>query len=139
VGDAFDAMGEGLGELLLQRYEENRDTFGIDVATMDRQRLGDFMMESFFALVVELSELSNETGWKPWVAADARGRVNLPEARKEGADVMIFLGNLFSTLGVAAGYAPEDLPQFAADLLSSTRDKTLVNRERMLAGHRGRT
>jgi hypothetical protein len=124
----MELLAAGVDAYVDHRRGELASTFGVDLDAMTGPELGNFMMETYFALVVELCELAGETGWKPWVADDARGRVNRERAVREAADLEIFRGNLYAALGIQG-----------EELAEAVAEKTLENRERKRAGYRGRT
>jgi len=50
-----------------------------------------FLMETSAALMCEVTEAMNETGWKPWASSQ---HINSDAYREELADIFIFLMNL---------------------------------------------
>lgn len=114
------------------RADELSTFFGWDLELLadDPVARGNRMMETMHALSCEVSELANESGWKPWVAEDAKGQVS-DKFVDEFADVLIFLGNML----MLAKMAGIRIPDIGTALVS----KTARNRERATSGYRGRT
>lgn len=78
---------------LLARQREIQRVFlkGPTPAELDDARKMAFTMETGTALMCEVTEALNETGWKPWASSN---HINSPAYREELADIYIFLMNL---------------------------------------------
>lgn len=88
--------------------------------------LADYVTWNHTAAVLELGELLNEVGWKPW--AQPRGWVNQAKAITELVDVLHFVANIAVALGVDE-----------AELWAAYRAKQRVNAERQARGYDGVT
>jgi hypothetical protein len=83
--------------------ELQRIAFGWDwekIHAEDRypETLAQSFLENAFSAVVEIAELSDEFGWKPW--AKPRGWVNREAALTEVVDIQHFLANVLVSIGV---------------------------------------
>lgn len=87
--------------------------------------LADYVTENYAAAVIELGELMQEVGWKPW--STPRGWANREAALGELVDVLHFLANLAVALDVR-----ED------ELWNRYRAKQNVNRARQRSGYDAR-
>lgn len=79
-------------------YELQQEAFGVEPDELKEDELADYLMMNATALLVEVGELMNECGWKPW--AKPRGWVNRDAAVGELVDVAHFLANVACALGV---------------------------------------
>lgn len=75
-----------------------RRAFNTNVDTLKGPRLADYLQYNIAAIFVELGELAQEIGWKPWDTR--RGWVNRARVVDEAADVLMFLGNILAAAGV---------------------------------------
>jgi hypothetical protein len=74
-----------------------REGFHRDPLAMVGDELGDWFMMNFFAINTEVTEMSDECGWKPWVTD--RGWINRQGLIGEAVDAMHFLANVLVTVG----------------------------------------
>lgn len=61
-----------------------------------------FIKDMTLALFMELGEMLDETGWKPWATSR---HVNEEPAQREGVDVLFFLLNLMLVMRMTDGFA----------------------------------
>lgn len=77
---------------LLERQRSIQQVFiGDDPGNLPDARKMAFVMETGTALIHEVVEAMNETGWKPWASSN---HINREAYREELADVYIFLMNM---------------------------------------------
>lgn len=78
---------------LLARQREIQRVFldGKTPGELEEGRKMAFLMETGTALMCEVTEALNETGWKPWASSN---HINRDAYREELADIYIFLMNL---------------------------------------------
>lgn len=105
-------------ELQEVAYDAHYDEMSPDIKA-------DSMMMNHSAAVIELGEMMEEMGWKPWV--QPRGWINREAAIKEAVDVLHFLGNLL-THAQCTG----------KELTDAYRAKQLKNLQRQIEGYDGR-
>lgn len=79
------------------RMKQANPTQGGDPLAMSPEELAEFITWNHTALVVELGEMLQEVGWKPWATARY---VNHPQAMQEMVDAWHFFLNIL--LGLAA-------------------------------------
>jgi len=84
-----------------------------------------FIKDMHTAITMELGEMLDETGWKPWATSD---HVNEDAMQGELADVLLF----FINLCLAANASPEVIA-------AKTFEKMQRNLDRQLAGYDGVT
>jgi dimeric dUTPase (all-alpha-NTP-PPase superfamily) len=84
------------------QHELQRDCFDVDVDDFSPDERAAYIRWNALALIVEVTELLNESGWKPW---SSKQFVNSDRALSEFVDVMHFLANL----GLAMGVQPNDV------------------------------
>lgn len=90
---------------------------------LDQDRKMAFLMETGTALMCEVTEALNETGWKPWASSN---HINRDAYREELADIYIFLMNLMLI---------DDMT--AMDLARLVNDKQDKNVKRQVDGYTG--
>ena len=78
---------------LLQRQREIQRIYldGMTPGDLPQPRKMAFLMETGAALMCEVTEALNETGWKPWATSN---HINSPAYREELADIFIFFMNM---------------------------------------------
>jgi hypothetical protein len=113
---------------LIETRRLQEDAYGFDFdhfdsgdgAPVDKViNLVEYIDMNFMAAMHELCELHDETSWKPWQMD--KPYVHRAKALKETVDVLHFIGNMLSALGVS----DEELNKVYVE-------KMAVNRERML-------
>lgn len=108
-------------------YALQREVYGYDLPLAENTSgMADYVTWNALALVKEVSELTDEVGWKKW--AEPRGWVNRENALKEAVDVAHFLANILCAIGVT-----DD------EWVAAYQAKQAVNRERQRAGYDGVT
>lgn len=85
------------GEWLAVTLELQRGAFGQDPPALVNDERADWLMMNLLACHSEVTELSDECGWKPWVSD--RGWMNTEAMISECADLLHFVGNILATLG----------------------------------------
>lgn len=91
---------------------------------LEGNELADYVTWNALALVKEVSELTDEFGWKNW--AQNRGWVNRENALKEAVDVAHFLANILCAIGVTD-----------EEWVAAYQAKQEVNRQRQREGYDG--
>lgn len=84
------------GEWLDVTLELQRTAFGQDPPTLEDDERADWLMMNLFAMVTEVTEMSDEMGWKPWT--HPRGWTNRDLVISEMADLFHFAGNILATI-----------------------------------------
>ena len=105
-------------DMLREIFELQKEFQMIMGANMHSQ---SFLNMSTFACIVELSEMINETPWKPWKSPSI---LNRPNALEELADVFHFFINICLALQVT----PEEL-------YAAFKGKHAKNRKRQEEGY----
>lgn len=90
---------------------------------LEGQRKMAFLMETSAALMCEVTEAMQETGWKPWASSN---HINSDAYREELADVFIFLMNLMLC---------DDMPMM--ELARLVNEKQSKNVKRQVEGYTG--
>lgn len=86
-----------LHRMMRLQYEMQRDTYGIDYATLtDEERITHFK-EMLHALNDEMHEALGEMGWKPWASSK---HFNAEAVQGELIDAWHFFMNLMAISGV---------------------------------------
>lgn len=91
---------------------------------IEGEDLADYVTWNSLALIKEVSELTDEFGWKTW--SKPRGWVNRENALKEAVDVAHFLANILCAIGIT----DEEWER-------AYRAKQEVNRQRQRDGYDG--
>lgn len=91
-----------LGVMMMQQLTLQRDTYGIDYASMTDEELIHQFKEMKLALEKELGEALDEMGWKPWATSK---HFNKPAIQGELVDAWHFFMNLM----LIAGMTPDSL------------------------------
>lgn len=73
-------------------------TYGYDWTKFSTKSLAEYIWWNTFAANQELAEMAVEFSWKPW--ATDPPFVNRDRVRDEAIDVLHFLGNILTSLGV---------------------------------------
>lgn len=105
-------------------YLLQREVYGKQYPLATDQQRVDSIKENAFAAFKELSELTDEIGWKPW--AKDGGWIRREHVLKEAVDVGHFLANILCTIDVSDREWEE-----------AYRAKQRVNRERQRLGYDG--
>jgi hypothetical protein len=105
-----------------------RESFGQDPPALEGDERADWLMMNFFAMNAEITEMSDECGWKPWT--QPRGWINRDAMIAEAVDVMHFLANVLVTLDA-------DITQLGVDLSEKYLEKVAKNRIRQQKGDDG--
>lgn len=109
---------------LLERQRTIQKVFiGDDPGNLDPERKMAFIMETGTALIHEVVEAMNETGWKPWASSN---HINVEAYGEELADVFIFLMNMMLIAGITT-----------RDLALLVDQKQSKNLRRQSAGYTG--
>jgi dimeric dUTPase (all-alpha-NTP-PPase superfamily) len=93
-------------------------TYGYDYASMDTEALAEYLTWNKFAADQELAEAAVEWSWAPW--ASDKPFVNRERVRNELIDVLHFVGNMLTALGVTD-----------AELAEAYARKQQINRDRV--------
>lgn len=98
-------------------------SYGTDPSKLDGDEQADYIRWNHTAAVVELSEMLEETRWKPWVARGPNDAVipNKAAYIKEAVDAAHFIANML----VAGGVSTQEF-------WDAYRAKMEVNRQRQL-------
>lgn len=111
-------------QLILDHQRQlQSSSFGADPCTMQGDQRAQYIRDMTLALIDELSEALNETGWKPWASSR---HVNRDAYIAELVDAVHFLANLFLVVG-----ATEE------EIVSAYLAKAEKNRLRQLNGYDG--
>lgn len=100
---------------------------------MTPQQLAEFITWNHTALVVELSEMLGEVGWKPWASSR---HVNHPAAMKEMVDAWHFFLNILNAL---AAMADLSMWEMARQFDLYYQEKNAKNLQRQVDGYDGIT
>lgn len=114
--DRLDEMYESQGKL-----QELINGYPLDVQS-EEQRIAN-IKENYIAIVQELGEMLNETGWKSWATSR---HINRSEYKKEIIDSWHFLMNLMLHVGMT----PDDLYR-------GYLEKRAINERRQRTGYDG--
>lgn len=99
-----------------------RQSFGVDPATLEGAELAAYIRWNVLAAIDELMEMLHEVDWKPWTVTE--DGIRNPQAfRGEGVDVLHFVANL-----LVAGRCTD------AELSALYEAKQQTNRKRMASG-----
>lgn len=98
-------------------------SFGQDPLALDGDERAQYVRDMTLALIDELSEALNETGWKPWASSRY---VNRDAYLGELVDALHFLANLFLVVGASE-----------AEITERYMAKAEKNRLRQLSGYDG--
>lgn len=104
------------------RYLQTQ-AYGRDPYTLEGEAQRDYIRWNHTAAVVELSEMLEETRWKPW-AVLAEGEPVIPDRKayiKEAVDTLHFVANM-----LVAGQVTDE------EFWEAYREKMEVNRQRQL-------
>lgn len=105
-----------------QRQLQTR-SFGTDPCMLEGDQRAQYIRDMTLALIDELSEALNETGWKPWATSR---HVNRDAYIGELVDAVHFLANLFLVVEATE-----------QEILAAYLAKAEKNRLRQLAGYDG--
>lgn len=94
-------------------------------AELDPARKMSFMMETGLAIMKEVGEALDETGWKPWAKSN---HINEGPYKGELADVMIFLMNMMLMVDMTPG-----------EMIKLVLAKQKINLDRQASGYDGVT
>jgi dimeric dUTPase (all-alpha-NTP-PPase superfamily) len=123
VAEEYALLGAGLDEFVATRLETQREVYGRELRDAGPEQRAEWLREWFLALQVEVSELAQTTGWKPWAVRETHGTVQMSKFLDESADVLIFLGNIWALAGVSGD-----------DLAWAVEEKTARNKARQESG-----
>ena len=112
-----------LAEMLEMQRQLQLRINGYDIRYQGPETRIDNITMNVLAAKMELSELLNEVGWKPWATSR---HVNQEAAQRELIDVWHFLMNLMLHLNMTAD-----------DLYEGYHRKNAVNHERQATGYDG--
>lgn len=105
-----------------------RDAFKTDVSSLKGPRRADYLQYNITAAFVELGELAQEIGWKPWDTA--RGWVNRRRVISEATDVLMFLGNILVACDVSDNEIATELLRKRREVYDRQRTGTYTSKER---------
>ncbi len=124
-------LNDRLTELFELQHDLQTETYGFNFQQM---RVGDrirYIKDMHTAIVLELSEVMNETAWKPWAHQPPHARwVNRDEYVGELVDVLHFFINMLLVLG-------DDPKELAIEVYDRYLRKHNINRQRQEDGYDG--
>jgi len=116
-------MGDRLADMLAMQRRLQIESYGEDPSSLTPEKRADFFRSMAFALNTELTEVSEEIGWKPWATSR---HLNREAYLKELIDAWHFMMNLWL---IAGGTADEFYEMYMA--------KHKVNAKRQEEGYDG--
>lgn len=122
-----------LAQMLKLQRELQVESFKLDPAELDDEMRMEFIRWNTLALVAELVEMLDETGWKPWATSN---HVHGEPALKEMVDAWHFFMNI---LWAIAGGGHGDADVLAEAFTERYLAKRKVNAERQAEGYDGVT
>lgn len=117
-------------KLQIGMKEANPDLVG-DPYLMTRDELAEFITWNMTALIKELSEATDEVGWKPWATSR---HCNYPAALHEMVDAWHFFLNMMLAIGSWSGASPEEVIH---EFERYYREKNAKNLQRQVDGYDG--
>jgi hypothetical protein len=108
--------------------------FGKDPALLEGDERATFMTWNSFALVCELVESMDETGWKPWATSR---HMNREAFIAEMVDLLHFVGNLILCAAPVYDSGYVDVPRLAGEVWRAYEAKHEVNLKRQEDGYDG--
>jgi hypothetical protein len=123
--DDFDVDENVFWSWLQSTKQLQADHYGVTYP-LKGDKLADYVTWNALALVKEVSELTDEFGWKNW--AKNRGWVNRENALKEAVDIAHFLANILCAIDVTD-----------EEWTAAYQAKQEVNRQRQRDGYDGVT
>lgn len=115
---------ELFGEWLEETAKLQLEAYGNDLHALEGFDLRYYLTWNHSAAVAEMTEMLEETRWKPWDSTDLEKDPIVPDKRafaKEAVDALHFIANML----VAGGVTGEELNELY-------KEKMAVNRERQL-------
>lgn len=115
-----------LDDMLVTIFKQQntlQEHYGFDVSKMTTETAIDYLRWNALALHAEVSEMTQEFGWKPWATSQ---HINREALVGEGVDVLKFLLNMLLAVGVTP-----------SELAEKFTLKTVVNYERQANGYTG--
>lgn len=110
-------------EKIFEEQNKLQSHYGFVPAGMSDEEVIDYLRWNALALHAEVSEMTQEFGWKPWAKSQY---INRDALVGEGVDVLKFLLNMLLAVGVTP-----------AELFEKFTLKTAVNYERQRNGYTG--
>lgn len=115
---------ELFGDWLDQTYKLQLEAYNNDLHELDGFDLRYYLTWNHSAAVAEMTEMLEETRWKPWDSTDLANDAIVPDKKaftKEAVDVLHFIANMLVAAKVTT-----------AELNDVYTEKMAVNRERQL-------
>ena len=126
-----DRLGLMLGMQLELQQQHMKDG---DPQTLTGDEMAEFMTWNFAACVKELSEATDEVGWKPWTHGPNNRYINQPQFNKEMVDAFHFFMNML--LVANPGKTPA---QIADEFCRAYLAKNAINAQRQAEKYDGVT
>jgi dimeric dUTPase (all-alpha-NTP-PPase superfamily) len=127
-----------LGEMFHAQWKLQRESFGVDPLRMHGEERMEYIRMNFIAIIKELGELLDETGWKPWASSN---HVNCDLAVGEGVDAWhLFMNLMLAVSGIEI--APDsdgriEIQRFVDHFVMRYFGKNEVNAQRQEDGYDG--
>jgi hypothetical protein len=127
-----------MADMLVAQLKLQRESFGKDPTRMLPEERMEFLRWNVLALIDELMEMLQETGWKPWASSN---HVDHAAAMKEMVDAWHFFMNIMLTVsGVDVASTSDgqmDMEALAQWFADRYMEKRNVNADRQAEGYTG--